>query len=163
MKTNSKALRDLADRVGRADDPDSATALKWAADDIDALKAALREGVDEQGRLRERADALEEKFRDAEDGYVKAAARAEVAQAEVDRLAELLRGVGANRYWEGRWRDEYAERQKVQYRVTVTDDLLRRFLVVTPGHTPRDMPGMYQCQCVRCAVQRYLREYQPNR
>ena len=28
------------------------------------------------------------------------------AAAEIERLQELLRGVGANRYWEGRWRDE---------------------------------------------------------
>ena len=26
--------------------------------------------------------------------------------AEIERPQELLRGVGANRYWEGRWRDE---------------------------------------------------------
>jgi hypothetical protein len=26
--------------------------------------------------------------------------------AEIDRLNELLRGEGANRYWEGRWRDD---------------------------------------------------------
>lgn len=29
--------------------------------------------------------------------------------AEIARLNELLRGVGANRYWEGRWRDADAE------------------------------------------------------
>lgn len=29
-------------------------------------------------------------------------------RAEIARLQELLRGVGANRYWEGRWRDEVA-------------------------------------------------------
>ena len=31
------------------------------------------------------------------------------AADEIERLRELLRGVGANRYWEGRWRDERAE------------------------------------------------------
>ena len=29
----------------------------------------------------------------------------DILRAENARLQELLRGVGANRYWEGRWRD----------------------------------------------------------
>jgi hypothetical protein len=33
--------------------------------------------------------------------------------AENERLNELLRGVGANRYWEGRWRDEAAENERL--------------------------------------------------
>lgn len=35
-------------------------------------------------------------------------------RAEVERLRELLRGVGANRYWEGRWRDEVAEVERLR-------------------------------------------------
>jgi len=38
----------------------------------------------------------------------------EAAHAEIERLQELLRGVGANRYWEGRWRDEAAENEKLR-------------------------------------------------
>jgi hypothetical protein len=34
-------------------------------------------------------------------------------QAELERLQELLRGVGANRYWEGRWRDEKADNERL--------------------------------------------------
>ena len=33
---------------------------------------------------------------------------------EIERLQELLRGVGANRYWEGRWRDEAAENERLR-------------------------------------------------
>jgi hypothetical protein len=29
-------------------------------------------------------------------------------ETEIAKLQELLRGVGANRYWEGRWRDDTA-------------------------------------------------------
>lgn len=38
----------------------------------------------------------------------------EAAAAEVERLRELLRGVGANRYWEGRWRDAAAENERLR-------------------------------------------------
>jgi hypothetical protein len=41
MKTTPQALRDLADLHARADDPDAATALRWAADDIDRLTDAI--------------------------------------------------------------------------------------------------------------------------
>lgn len=43
MKTSPEALRLHADIVGRADDPDTATAMRWAADDIESLRAALAE------------------------------------------------------------------------------------------------------------------------
>lgn len=33
--------------------------------------------------------------------------------AEIARLQELLRGIDANRYWEGRWRDEKAENERL--------------------------------------------------
>ena len=33
---------------------------------------------------------------------------------EIERYAELLRGVGANRYWEGRWRDAEAEVERLR-------------------------------------------------
>ena len=35
-------------------------------------------------------------------------------EQEVARLQELLGGDGANRYWEGRWRDEAAEVERLQ-------------------------------------------------
>jgi hypothetical protein len=35
-------------------------------------------------------------------------------RVEIERLQELLRGVGANRYWEGRWRDEAAENERLR-------------------------------------------------
>lgn len=37
-----------------------------------------------------------------------------VMLAEIERLNELLRGVGANRYWEGCWRDESAENARLR-------------------------------------------------
>lgn len=42
--------------------------------------------------------------------------RAEVdrLRTEVYRLHEHLRGVGANRYWEGRWRDADAEVERLR-------------------------------------------------
>lgn len=46
-----------------------------------------------------------------------AADKIERLQAEVARLQELLRGVGANRYWEGRWRELQAEFARLQARV----------------------------------------------
>lgn len=36
------------------------------------------------------------------------------ALAEIERLQELLRGTGANRYWEGRWRDDQAEIEQLR-------------------------------------------------
>lgn len=35
-------------------------------------------------------------------------------RAEIERLQELLRGTGANRYWEGRWRDAQADLTKLR-------------------------------------------------
>jgi hypothetical protein len=35
------------------------------------------------------------------------------AADEIERLEALLRGVGANRYWEGRWRDEKTENERL--------------------------------------------------
>jgi len=42
MKTTPKVLRDLADYTGKRDDPDTTTALRWAADDIERLTEALK-------------------------------------------------------------------------------------------------------------------------
>lgn len=44
------------------------------------------------------------------------AAAAEITRlrAENEKLTELLRGTGANRYWEARWRDERAENEKLR-------------------------------------------------
>lgn len=42
------------------------------------------------------------------------AERVQVLENEIERLQELLRGVGANRYWEGRWRDEVAEVERLR-------------------------------------------------
>lgn len=39
--------------------------------------------------------------------------RIETLQAENKRLLEALRSEGSNRYWEGRWRDEAAENEKL--------------------------------------------------
>jgi hypothetical protein len=36
-----EALRAHADLIGRTDDPDTATALRWAADEIDRLRSLL--------------------------------------------------------------------------------------------------------------------------
>jgi hypothetical protein len=58
-----------------------------------------QEAADEIDRMREQVAALQ-----ASSGY-----EASIAQVEIDRLRELLRGTGASRYWEGRWRDEKAE------------------------------------------------------
>lgn len=51
-----------------------------------------------------------------EDADYIGALRLQVAtlEAEVERLTELLRGTGANRYWEGRWRDEEAEVEQLR-------------------------------------------------
>ena len=40
LKTTPKALRDLAAMLARYDDSDTATALRWAADDIEALQSS---------------------------------------------------------------------------------------------------------------------------
>lgn len=39
------------------------------------------------------------------------------AADEIERLQELLRGVGANRYWEGRWREAVAEIERLRAEV----------------------------------------------
>lgn len=36
------------------------------------------------------------------------------ALAEIEQLQELLRGTGANRYWEGRWREEAADNARLR-------------------------------------------------
>jgi hypothetical protein len=41
-------------------------------------------------------------------------ATAHWAADEIERLTELLRSEGANRYWEGRWRDEFAENTRLR-------------------------------------------------
>ena len=41
-------------------------------------------------------------------------------QAEIERLRELLRKEGANRYWEGRWRDEHAENERLRAELAIT-------------------------------------------
>ena len=38
----------------------------------------------------------------------------EEAADEIERLLELLRGVGANRYWEERWRDAEAGIERLE-------------------------------------------------
>jgi hypothetical protein len=35
-------------------------------------------------------------------------------RAENEQLKETLRSRGANRYWEGRWRDEFAENERLR-------------------------------------------------
>jgi hypothetical protein len=39
------ALRRHADLIGKSDDPDTATALRWAADEIDSLRDALKQAL----------------------------------------------------------------------------------------------------------------------
>ena len=36
------------------------------------------------------------------------------AADEIERLQELLREVGANRYWEGRWRDSETDNERLR-------------------------------------------------
>jgi hypothetical protein len=42
MKTSPQALRRHADLIAQRDDPDTTTALRWAADDIEALGKLVR-------------------------------------------------------------------------------------------------------------------------
>jgi hypothetical protein len=46
-------------------------------------------------------------------------------EREIERLNELLRGVGANRYWEGRYRDERKENDKLRAALKVLWDRTR--------------------------------------
>jgi hypothetical protein len=48
--------------------------------------------------------------------------------AEIARLNELLRGVGANRYWEGRWRDADAKIARLCAEKAKLVEALRRCL-----------------------------------
>jgi hypothetical protein len=62
--------------------------------------------------------------------YLRVDPDAELKQlrAKVERLQELLRGIGANRYWEGRWRDEKTkdvERAKELYFANTEIEQLR--------------------------------------
>lgn len=43
--------------------------------------------------------------------------------AEIERLHELLRSGGANRYWEGRWRDEAKENERLRAALLIVRDL----------------------------------------
>jgi hypothetical protein len=55
----------------------------------------LRQGVDPEN-IRETESAMDE------------------AAAEIARLQELLKGLGGQRYWQGRWRDEEAENARLR-------------------------------------------------
>jgi hypothetical protein len=55
-------------------------------------------------------------------------------EAEIARLQELLRGIGANRYWEGRWRDAEAEVDRLQAKI----GRLKAALEVIAGHDGPD-------------------------
>jgi hypothetical protein len=43
-------------------------------------------------------------------------------RAEIERLEELLRGVGANRYWERRWRDPAKKIDELEFRLLASQD-----------------------------------------
>jgi uncharacterized small protein (DUF1192 family) len=48
--------------------------------------------------------------------------------AEIARLHELLVSTGANRYWEARWRDEYAENEKLRAEIARLKNWCRQFM-----------------------------------
>lgn len=103
----------------------------WAAAEIERLESCLhaQEAVqplyDEIKRLRtERlAFATESEERRAENERLGRACndRDELIldqHDEIERLQELLRDIGANRYWEGRWRDAKAENERLRAALT---------------------------------------------
>lgn len=58
LKADSEALRRHADRISKADDPDTATALQWAADEIDRLRTELAGATARIDRLAALNDSL---------------------------------------------------------------------------------------------------------
>jgi hypothetical protein len=43
-------------------------------------------------------------------------------KAEIERLRAVLNSDSANRYWEGRWRDEKAENERLRALLTAMDE-----------------------------------------
>lgn len=77
--------------------------------EIEARQVANQKGVAaeaERDRLRAEVDSWKASYVTTE----KYATDLAALRAEVERLTELLRSGGANRYWEGRWRDNEAEK-----------------------------------------------------
>lgn len=76
-------------------------------------------------RLRDRAAMLDEAERPLSDAAI-AADEITRLQTENNRLLELLRSEGANRYWEGRWRDEAAANARFEAKQTQLASALAR-------------------------------------
>ena len=90
-------MNDIVERLQH--DPDNPDVRIWIARGKLALAEIMRLRADLEIWKRNRAD-LEIWKRNGGD----------ILQAvEIERLQELLRSDGANRYWEGRWRDAEAE------------------------------------------------------
>jgi hypothetical protein len=85
-----------------------------AVDELIGVRSAcsrLKEWVAERDAEIERLKA--EKTALGED-FVTLSYTATEKAGEIERLQELLRGTGANRYWEGRWRDAEAENDRLR-------------------------------------------------
>lgn len=84
MKTTPAALRRHADIIAKSDDPDTATALRWAADEIEQLQAQCSARA-EWGVKLAQAEVEIEQLR----GMLSTTARQALAAAP-DMLAALL-------------------------------------------------------------------------
>ena len=58
------------------------------------------------------------------------------ALAEIEQLQELLRGTGANRYWEGRWREEAADNARLR---AENGQLIEQITLRQPSTVEKDM------------------------
>lgn len=90
MKTSPEALRRHANIVGSADDPGTATALRWAADDIESLHAALYEADMEIVGLQSALASLRPSVAEIERDEAIARSRAET---KVEDLLDALEAV----------------------------------------------------------------------
>src|SRR6266487_980386 len=71
------------------------------------------------------------------------------ADDEIRRLAERLRGVGANRYWEGRWRDANAEIERMKRKQGTFCNQCGRNIDPTTEYLTEIIAGRFICDdCV---------------
>jgi hypothetical protein len=111
----------------------------------EAAEAALRA---KKAELALRAETFERQYQQACQDHAAAMSVVHTLRAEVGRLTELLRSEGANRYWEGRWRDAEAGKAEL---IAVLQDYIRLFdtmangLEVSPGELFAAREEMRSC------------------
>jgi chromosome segregation ATPase len=90
LKTSAEALRRHAARIAKYDDPDTATALRWAASDIDTLRARI---ADLDAECVHSLSVVAESYARAEAAEARIAEQVERALSAERRVSECMRRI----------------------------------------------------------------------